>query len=261
MHKKNGFETIYASFVQKKELEMLSSPSCRWSVLKQTAVVCMRHSAGLITGLWATITLWMPRSVASLMHHPKKIKSPRSSVMKYLPVWMWVEETFAEREPYSSHVFFIFLCRVQTNWKPLRSEAMSMDQGNRIFSSKQCIRLFDKVNAWITLKVLSLSVSLCCGGEEAVTSTPSMALSPTGAWKLHPALPVLTSVSSVGGMYMTDKAIYCIFQVWWRASAATRCHTDKSFISHTFPLITFSVEAKAATQLYYCVTIIQLCNN
>lgn len=57
----------------------------------------------------------------------------------------------------------------------------------------------------MTLKVLFLLVSLCCEGEVAVTSTRSMALSPTDAWKLPPASPVLTSVSSAGGMYLKIK--------------------------------------------------------
>lgn len=54
--------------------------------------------------------------------------------------------------------------------------------------------------------LLSLLVSLCCEGEEAVTSTLSMGLSPTGAWRLPPASPVLTSVSSAGGMYLKNTA-------------------------------------------------------
>lgn len=48
--------------------------------------------------------------------------------------------------------------------------------------------------------------SLCCEGEEAVTSTPSMALSPTGAWRLPPASHVPTSVSSAGGMRFKIKS-------------------------------------------------------
>lgn len=44
------------------------------------------------------------------------------------------EEVFTKWEPHSSHMlFFIFPCRVQTNWKSLRSEALSMDQGNGIY--------------------------------------------------------------------------------------------------------------------------------
>lgn len=209
MRKKSEFETLYAPFVQKKRI--------RNALLSILPLKCPEADS---SRPYETFSRPYHRPVSHYntvnaeergLTDAPPIENEISLFLCYeiFAVWMWVEEMFAEREPYSSHVFFIFLRRVQTNWKPLRSEAMSMDQGNRIFSSKQCIRLFDKVNAWIALKVLSLSVSPCCGGEEAVTSTPSMALSPTGAWKLHPALPVLTSVSSVGGMYLTDEAIDC----------------------------------------------------
>lgn len=76
---------------------------------------------------------------------------------------------------------------------------MSMDQGDGISSTKKSFTL-SNLNAWKTIKVLFLFVSQCCEGEVAVTSTLSMVLSPTGAWRRPPALPVLTSVFSAGGM-------------------------------------------------------------
>lgn len=34
-------------------------------------------------------------------------------------------------KPHSSHLF-VHLCRIQTNWKSLRSKTVSLDQGNEI---------------------------------------------------------------------------------------------------------------------------------
>ncbi len=51
-----------------------------------------------------------------------------------------------------------------------------------------------------------LFLSLCCEEEEAVTSTRSMVLSLTGAWRRPPASPVPTSVCSAGGMYLKNSA-------------------------------------------------------
>lgn len=42
-------------------------------------------------------------------------------------------------------------------------------------------------------------LSRCCGAVGAATSTPSMALRATAAWRPPPAWPVPTSVSSAGG--------------------------------------------------------------
>lgn len=55
-------------------------------------------------------------------------------------------------------LFFVFLCRVQTNWKSLRSKALSMDQGKWISQQQQ--RVSDSLSVWISLKVSFLFIFL-----------------------------------------------------------------------------------------------------
>lgn len=60
-------------------------------------------------------------------------------------------------QPHSSYRFVHSLCRVQTNWKSLRSKTVSLDEGNGIVSFLECINI-DEVNTQMTQRCLFLLV-------------------------------------------------------------------------------------------------------